>query len=102
MTTHLSCAPEVHAHAKAHWRELTDEWRPWPAIRPDAISVRCRACGSHLIVYAPEGCGASSPENCGSSTSGAPFEAGGGRGPNSEAGHGVPAAPPPAVFAEEI
>ena len=40
-----------HSETKRHWRALTDNWRAWPALRPDAISVRCKRCATHLIVY---------------------------------------------------
>lgn len=73
------CDQAAHVLVKASWRELTDDWKPWRDVGPFALSVRCKACWSHLIVFAP-GDSASSPKQGTGAivrlSPGAPFQVG--------------------------
>lgn len=96
-STFLSCID--HGATKANWRELTDDWQPWDAIEPGAISARCLVCGSHLIIFAPAGAPASSPKEEASisqSPAGASFSGAGAA--QGDGSHLTPESAVPAVF----
>lgn len=61
-----------HSEVKRQWRTLTDQHRAWPALRSDAISARCKSCGSHLIVYGDLEAGGGKDRACGAGAKAAP------------------------------